>query len=121
MATWCTACRSELPQLGRLRSTFSAGDLAMAAVPIDTSESRAIVEAWGAAHKPPYTLLTGLSEAQVTSVKDLVTEKLHFEAVPATFVADRDGNLVLAQWGPPTISKIRELLASGAVDRACAR
>jgi thiol-disulfide isomerase/thioredoxin len=111
MATWCTACREELPQLRALRAAFSADRLAMAAVPIDPEESRELVEAWGAAHKPPYELLTGLTEPQVSSVKDLVMAELQLDAVPATIVTDDEGTVLLAQWGPPTVSQIRELLA----------
>lgn len=114
MATWCAACRSELPQFRRLRAAFASPQLAMAAVPIDMAESKEVVEAWGAAHKPVYDLLTGLSEAQVSSVKDLVLEELKLDAVPATIVTDGAGGVLLAQWGPPTISKIRELLAASA-------
>jgi thiol-disulfide isomerase/thioredoxin len=112
MATWCAACRSELPQFRRLRAGFASQQLAMAAVPIDTAESRQLVEAWGIAHKPVYELLTGLTEAQVSSVKALVLEELKLDAVPATIVTDGAGGVLLAQWGPPTISKIRELLAA---------
>jgi peroxiredoxin len=111
MATWCASCRTELPQLARLRATFTPEQLAMAAVPIDTSESRDLVRAWGAAHKPPYALLVDVTEAQATAVKDLVMERLRLDAVPATFVTDANGVLLLAQWGPPSVSKIRELLA----------
>jgi thiol-disulfide isomerase/thioredoxin len=112
MATWCAACRDELPQFARLRATFGPGQLALAAVPIDTEESHEMVQAWGAAHKPAYELLTHLEPAQVATVKDLVLEKLQLDAVPATLVTDADGAVVLAQWGPPSISKIRELLAA---------
>jgi len=41
-----------------------------------------------------------------------VLEELKLEAVPATIVTDGAGGVVLAQWGPPSISKIRELLAA---------
>jgi thiol-disulfide isomerase/thioredoxin len=114
MATWCGACRSELPQFRRLRAAFASQQLTMAAVPVDTAESKELVEAWGAAHKPVYDLLTGLSEAEVSSVKDLVLEELKLDAVPATIVTDGAGGVLLAQWGPPSISKIRELLAASA-------
>ena len=113
MATWCTACRSELAQFRTLRAAFSPEELSMAAVPIDTAESRELVEAWGAAHAPPYELLTNLAETEVSVVKDLVLETLQLDAVPATIVTDASGGVLLTQWGPPSISKIRELLAGG--------
>ena len=114
MATWCAACRSELPQFRTLRAAFSPEELSLAAVPIDTAESRELVEAWGAAHEPPYQLLSRFAETEVSAVKDLVLETLQLDAVPATIVTDASGGVLLTQWGPPSISKIRELLAAGA-------
>jgi thiol-disulfide isomerase/thioredoxin len=111
MATWCVACRGELPQLRRLRETFAAADLAMAGVPIDTAESREQMKAWGAANRPPYELLAGLTRVQVLGVKSMVRETLNSDAVPATLITDAVGNLLYAQWGPPTLSRIRALLA----------
>jgi len=111
MATWCVACRGELAQLQRLRTTFAAADLAMAGVPIDTNESREQVEAWGTANHPPYELLSGLTRAQVLGVKALVQKELNSDAVPATLITDAAGNLLHAEWGPPTLSRIRDLLA----------
>jgi peroxiredoxin len=111
MATWCVACRGELAQLRRLRETFAAADLAMAGVPIDTTESADQVKAWGAANRPPYALLEGLTRAQVLDVKSVVQKELDSDAVPATLITDAAGHLLHAQWGPPTLSLIRVLLA----------
>jgi peroxiredoxin len=111
MATWCVACRGELAQLRRLRETFAAADLAMAGVPIDTAESGGQIEAWGAANHPPYELLANLTRAQVLGVKSVVQKELNSDAVPATLITDAAGNLLHAQWGPPTLSRIRALLA----------
>ena len=97
MATWCTACKEELPQFRRLRAAFNPQELAIAGVPIDQAETARQIEEWGAAHKPAYGLLTGLSVAQVASVKNVVLERLNFDAVPAAIVTDRDGNVLLAR------------------------
>jgi len=111
MAAWCTACRGELPQYERLRAAFPANDVAFYGVPIDPSEGAAKIEAWGKANHPAYALMTGLAGDQVNAVKSLVLDRLKFDAVPATFITDGEGGLVASQWGPPTISRIRELLA----------
>jgi thiol-disulfide isomerase/thioredoxin len=111
MAAWCTACRGELPQYERLSKAFAPQDVAFYGIPIDPSEGREKIEAWAKANHPVYTLMTGLAEDQVTAVKSLVLDRLKFDAVPATFITDGEGGLVASQWGPPTISRIRELLA----------
>ena len=117
MATWCTACRTEIPQLRRLREAFPPEQLAMNGVPIDPEETREQVTAWAAAHEPPYALLTSLTEAEVGAVRETVLERLHLEAVPATVITDAAGGVLHVQWGPPTVSKIRELLARGPAAR----
>ena len=116
MATWCAGCRTEIPQLRRLREAFSADRLAMHGVPIDPEETREQVTAWAAALKPPYALLTTLAAAEVAAVRETVLERLHLEAVPATVITDASGGVLHVQWGPPTVSKIRELLARGTAE-----
>jgi hypothetical protein len=85
----------------------------MFGLPIDANDGPGELEAWRAAQRPAYELLAGLTEAQVAPVKSLVLDRLKLDAVPATIVTDAAGNVLLTQWGPPTISKIRELLAEG--------
>jgi thiol-disulfide isomerase/thioredoxin len=111
MAAWCTACRGEIPQYDRLRAAFGTDEVAFYGVPIDPAEGREKIESWGRTNHPAYVLMTGLSGTQVSAVKDLVLDRLKFDAVPATFITDGDGGLLASQWGPPTISRIRELLA----------
>jgi thiol-disulfide isomerase/thioredoxin len=112
MATWCTACKGEMPQFRRLRAAFGPRDVGLFGVPIDPSEGPTQIKAWGAANRPAYGLLMGLSETQVASVKSLVLDQMKLDAVPASIVTDAAGNVLLTQWGPPSISKLRELLAA---------
>jgi len=86
MATWCVACRGEIGRLNDVRAAFAPEDLAMYGVPIDPAESAEKIEAWGAELKPPYRLLTGAPPDQVAAMRDLLLDRLRFEAVPATVV-----------------------------------
>ena len=61
--------------------------------------------------------LSALAEQEVASVRETVLDRLHLEAVPATVITDAAGGVLHVQWGPPTVSKIRELLARGTIDR----
>ena len=112
MATWCTACKGEMPQFRRLRAAFTPRDLGLFGVPIDPSEGPARIEAWDATNRPAYRLLRGLTATHVAAVKSLVLDELKMDAVPASIVTDGAGNVLLARWGPPSISQIRELLAT---------
>jgi thiol-disulfide isomerase/thioredoxin len=112
MATWCVACQTELPQLQRLREAFAEEELAMFGVPVDPREDADKIEAWRAAYQPVYELLSGLTPKQKISVSRLVVRELGMEAVPATLITDAADHVLHAQWGPPSISKLRELLTS---------
>ena len=111
MATWCGPCRKEVPQLQRLRATFSQTDLAMFGVAIDPEDSAEKLEAWRAQADPPY-LFVKAGPAEVETLKEIVITRLGHDAVPATLIADAQGRVLAAQWGPPSVSRIRELLAS---------
>jgi peroxiredoxin len=112
MATWCVACRGEISRLNDLRAAFTAEDLGMYGVPIDPTEGSDKIEAWGAELKPPYRLLAGAPPEQVAALRDLLIDRLKFDAVPATVVTDAAGNVLHTQWGPPSISRLKGLLAT---------
>jgi thiol-disulfide isomerase/thioredoxin len=121
MATWCESCRKEIPQLQRLRAEFGESVLGMYGVPIDPEDSEAALKAWVGEHKPPYELLSGIREAERGAVKDTVMSELKQDAVPATILTGPDGRILSAQWGPPTLSRIRELLRSHEAGAVAAR
>lgn len=114
MATWCVACRVEMPFLHDLRDAFADDELAMFGIPIDPADSVDKLDKWMAANPAPYELLSGLSSEQIAAANDAVLEELRVEGVPATLITDSEGTLLHVQWGPPTISTVRELLLRAA-------
>jgi thiol-disulfide isomerase/thioredoxin len=121
MATWCESCRKEIPQLQRLRSEFGESVLGMYGVPIDPEDTEAGLRAWMAEHKPPYELLSRVGEAERAAVKETILAELKQDAVPATILTGPDGRVLATQWGPPVISRIRELLRSHELGVSAAR
>ncbi len=110
VATWCEACHHEIPHLRRLRDTFASSDLEMFGVPVDPDDNRDMLEDYAEARTPPYRLLTDLAPADAAEVRARVLEVFHHEALPSTFITDREGNVVYAEAGVPTISDLRRLL-----------
>jgi hypothetical protein len=111
-ASWCAACRKETPDLETLRRAFRRDELELYAIPIDPEDPPDRVAAWMKEVNPPYTLVAGLSPAAMAEVKALVIDELKQDAVPATLLVDPEGRLLASQWGPPSVSRIRELLAA---------
>ncbi len=112
-ATWCHACKVELPQLQYLRSAFAPSELAMFGVPYDEKEAPDKLNAWASVYQPPYELLTDLPAAQVVLVQQYVRQSLQLDGIPASIVTGSDGRVLLKKWGAPTVSELRELLALG--------
>lgn len=110
MATWCVACRAELPQFQHLRTVFKPEEMGMFGLPYDDKEGPAQLRAWVAANGPPYALFTDLTKGNISSIKAMVIKTLRFDGVPATIVTDGSGNVLRMRWGPPSVSELRELL-----------
>ncbi|RMD88457.1 MAG: hypothetical protein D6813_12070, partial [Calditrichaeota bacterium] len=84
MATWCAACKRELPDLQRLRTFFNKDQIALFGVPIDPSESPAKLKAYVEKYKPAYDLLINLDKKQVTAIQQYVKDTLKLDGLPAT-------------------------------------
>lgn len=110
VATWCAACVTELPQMAHLRTVFPPDVLAMYGVPYDEAEGPDKLGAWAATHRPAYRLLADMARERAESVKGTALDMLKLEAAAATVVTDGSGRVLLARWGPPSISAMRELL-----------
>ena len=110
MATWCVACRTELPQFKHLRTVFKPEELGMFGLPYDDKEGPEQLKAWVKANGPSYTLFTDFTKSNIASVKAMVIKTLKIDAVPATIVTDGNGNVLRMRWGPPSVSELRELL-----------
>jgi peroxiredoxin len=112
MATWCTACKAEMPQLNYLRSVFKPDELAMYGLPYDEKDKPDQLKAWAAANHTPYVLVSDASQSEIASVKAAVISTLKMDAVPASFITDAEGHVLRARFGPPSVSELRELLRS---------
>lgn len=117
MATWCVACVEEMPEFTALREHFSEAELTIYAVPVDSEDTEAMLEAWATKYRPPYEIVGGIDRSEVDRVNAVTLAELRAEAVPATFLTDRDGQVLIARWGVPTISDVRRALWQDAAKR----
>ena len=117
MATWCVACVEEMPEFEALRARFTEQELAIVAVPVDPEDTTKMLEAWAVKHRPPYKIAYGIKPDAVAQVNAVTMAELRADAVPATFLTDRDGQVLIARWGVPTISDVRRALWKDAAIR----
>ena len=80
------------------------------AIPVDPEDSAEKLQRWMDELEPPYELRTDVTPDDVAEVNDRILDVLKTEGVPATFITDADGRLLLIRWGPPTVSELRRLL-----------
>ena len=110
MATWCRACKRELPQLARLRDRFDPKLLAMYGVPIDPIDSHQQLQFYLQQHSPAYKLLLEVSVPQRENVARILRARIQSEALPATIITDAHGNVLATLSGVPTVSEIGRLI-----------
>ena len=110
MATWCAACKRYAPQVERLREAFSADQLALLGAPVDLKDDADMLARYVEVHRPAYRLLTDLDEESRRAVQAMVATETGADSLPTTLVTDRDGRVVAAFPGVPSVSEIARLL-----------
>lgn len=98
-ATWCVPCLAEMPELAELQERFGPEGLAVVGVSVDDEESLDQVRAF-------------VSEGKVRIPVWLdpqmqVYRALRVRGLPATFVVDREGRILLRHDGPITADDSR--------------
>ncbi len=111
MATWCAPCAREVSALQRVRAAMPESEVAMLAIPVDPQDHGGKLDAFVAAQRPPYKVLREASAADVTKVLEIVKGELLADGLPAAIVTDAEGHVLRVQFGAPTISELRALLA----------
>ena len=110
MATWCAACLRELPLSRQLQETFTEADVAFFGIPTDPADDAEKLASWHDEHRPPYRLLTDVSEDERKAIKKLAVARLgHGDVLPTSFVTDQSGQVLFSTFGIPTVSDLRRL------------
>jgi thiol-disulfide isomerase/thioredoxin len=103
-ATWCPPCRKEIPSLTRLQKLFKPEKLRVLAVNVGEDEETV----FGFIPDPGFTILLDLKSASLRAWQ--------VRSLPATFVVDPDGRVVLRAVGgrefddPAIVAQLRELV-----------
>lgn len=109
VATWCPVCRAEIPHLARLAED-AGGNVGFYGVPIDPSDDEAAVREFLAMEKPPYQIPVSMNAQRRTEVRNLMRRTFGSEPLPVTFLVNRQGRVIRAMKGTPTISGLRMLI-----------
>jgi thiol-disulfide isomerase/thioredoxin len=111
MATWCKACKGELPQIKLLREEFSEDELELLGVPVDETDTEEKLRQYVESNRPAYEMLDDLSDAEERVVKQAVIDELRVDALPAAIITDTEGRILRTLTEAPSVSEIRELLS----------
>jgi peroxiredoxin len=108
-ATWCPPCRAEMPSMEMLYQRLRKDGLEFIAV--DIMESAADVKKFITDYKLTFPVALDANGA--------VSNDYGIQAIPATFIIDRDGKIILTAVGgrnwdsPATIAAFEALLKNG--------
>ncbi len=107
-----------MPEFRALREAFNDRDLTIVAVPVDPKDTAEMLEGWTARYQPPYKIAAGIGPEEVARVNAVTLAELRAEAVPATFLIDSRGRVLMARWGVPTVSDVRSYLWRDRADQS---
>jgi peroxiredoxin len=108
-ATWCPACRVEMPAMEKLHKRFKDRDFAMIAISMQEPGER--VESFFKEHKLSFTALLDSDGA--------VSSRFGVISIPTTYIIDRDGGIIgkvvgAREWyGKESISLFEHLIDVG--------
>ena len=94
-ATWCGPCRYEIPDLSRLYDAYQDSGLIVLGISLDDAKTE-LVKKFAVNYKITYPVLHG-------PFKDLLKITQIYggvNAIPTTFIIDREGNIVKKYLGP---------------------
>jgi thiol-disulfide isomerase/thioredoxin len=101
-ASWCGPCLKELPELKRLDSIYKSGGLQILGISLDTNRTL-----WTAAINSHGINWVNLCDLKGNDSKPVVL--LNVSAVPAKFLLDPEGNILLKD---ASLSEIEKLLST---------
>jgi len=110
-ATWCGICLGELPQVDLLRETFPSELVRLDGIPVDPEDTDAKLASWSRKHRPAYRVRDDWAPARRAQLAAWLADELSSEGLPATVVTDAAGHVLHTQWGVPTVSTLRWLIA----------
>ena len=111
VATWCAACKDDLPQLARLRGLFSLDTLALVGVPGDPEETPQALRGFAAEYDAAYALTLDLPPATLADLSRARERAFLADAIPVSVIVGRRGRVLDVAVGAPSVSKLRRLLA----------
>jgi thiol-disulfide isomerase/thioredoxin len=106
-ATWCGPCRQEMPSMAELYREFGKQGLEMVAV---SSEDFQTVRDYAGSGRYPFKILV--------DSEDVLSQRFGIDAIPTTFIVDKQGHLVyhhvgFNDWSASDVrEKIRDLLTN---------
>lgn len=109
MATWCVACVEHMPHLKHLQDSLPSGSIKMIGLPIDPEDTPEKLTQFANEFQPVYAQVLQLSESQRSQVGAALAGVIPFDATPSSIVVDRDGRILSATAGVPTVSDLRRL------------
>jgi peroxiredoxin len=94
-ATWCLPCLEEIPELVKLHDRHAGEGLAVVGVNVDVGSAVDDVRSFVAEEEIPFAIWLDPEER--------VSRAFGVRGVPATFVLDREGRVLLRRLGPITV------------------
>jgi thiol-disulfide isomerase/thioredoxin len=110
MATWCSTCRSHIPDISRIKESFH-GEIPVYAIPIDPEDDAKKLAEYVQEFKPDYDLLEPDIDRSQRFVQ-FAEEVMGSADLPFSVIVSANGTVLQVEKGLPTLSELRKALAT---------
>ena len=100
-ASWCLPCRLEIPAFVKLHDKYQARGLEIVGISVDEDDPHAVQS---------FVKTTGIDYPIVMATQDTIESYGPMDAIPTTFVIDRDGRIYRVHRGMVTYDEIESAI-----------
>jgi peroxiredoxin len=110
MASWCTSCARHQPALNELRDSFSRSDVEVVGFAADPDDPADAVQEFLERYKASYPAIIDPPDELRVLIDRVLAESHASDALPTSIVLSKDGRVISAEGGIPTVSQLRRIM-----------
>lgn len=109
-ASWCTSCARHQPGINELRRSFAADEVEVVGFTGDPDDPPDALREFLTRHDASYAAIVDPDENLRSEIDELLNDTPASNALPASLIVARDGQVLAIESGFPSASRLRQLL-----------
>ena len=110
MASWCTSCARHQSTVNELRESFSRSAVKVISFAADPDDPADAVQEFLEQHKAAYPAIVDPSDELRETIDQVLADWHASDALPTSIIVAKDGTVISAEGGIPTVSQLRRIM-----------